>query len=272
MIDFQILKWWIDRGYALIPCKPNSKQIMFGWGEHQKRVSSIDQARRVFAGNANVATLGGPNVITLDFDNIGVYTMWCGHHPDYARSYTERTPRGGAHVFLRGQSPSGIVLIDGVEIKRVCMVFPSRVDDKQYSRGEGEILEADPVRVFSHLAKIGTRSAYVLREDQRHPLPRFSQSGHASLIEQIKTHWSVERVFLTYKPDTKLSQHGKVLTGRCPFHDDKNPSFYILPDIGVWGCHACGIRGDVINLYARFENITNNEAISRMKMRLEVAQ
>lgn len=268
MIDFQILQWWIDRGFSLIPCKPNSKQIMFGWGEHQKRVSSIDQARRVFAADANVATFGGPKVIILDFDNIGVYTYWANRHANIAKTYTEMTPRG-AHVFLRGSAPAGIALIDGVELKRVCMIYPSQIEEKKYTRGEGEILEADPVEVFSHLAKVGTRSAYVLREDQRHPLPRFSQSGHASMIEQIKKHWSIERVLLTYKPDIKLIERGRVVIGRCPFHDDKNPSFYVLPDIGVWGCHACGIRGDVINLYARFEGITNNEAISRMKMRLE---
>lgn len=41
---------------------------------------------------------------------------------------------------------------------------------------------------------------------------------------------------------------------RCPFHDDKTPSFTVDREGKLWNCHAgCG-GGDVVNLMARFED------------------
>jgi hypothetical protein len=42
--------------------------------------------------------------------------------------------------------------------------------------------------------------------------------------------------------------------GRCPFHDDSNPSFNVWVDpYGVerWGCFPCGLSGDVFDFVAR---------------------
>ena len=54
---------------------------------------------------------------------------------------------------------------------------------------------------------------------------------------------------------------GRWYRGRCPFHDDQNPSFWIDTERNLWGCHACGERGDVINLYAKNKGVTVNQAI-----------
>jgi len=60
----------------------------------------------------------------------------------------------------------------------------------------------------------------------------------------------------------------RFVPAHCPFHDDKEPSFWIDTDRNLWGCHACGVRGDVINLYARLKGLTNTEAIREMRSTL----
>lgn len=37
---------------------------------------------------------------------------------------------------------------------------------------------------------------------------------------------------------------------RCKFHDDHSPSFWIL-DNGIWGCFACGVKGNLQKLHER---------------------
>ena len=41
---------------------------------------------------------------------------------------------------------------------------------------------------------------------------------------------------------------GRELTGSCPFHEDRGPSFNVNPEIGKFFCFGCGARGDVFDL------------------------
>lgn len=51
----------------------------------------------------------------------------------------------------------------------------------------------------------------------------------------------------------KLIGNGNKRTAKCPFHEDRSPSFSVDVEKGVWCCHAgCG-GGSVIDLVARFE-------------------
>jgi hypothetical protein len=44
---------------------------------------------------------------------------------------------------------------------------------------------------------------------------------------------------------TTLRMRGDRGQGRCPFHDDRMPSFSVDDAKGLWHCHGCGIGGDV---------------------------
>lgn len=46
--------------------------------------------------------------------------------------------------------------------------------------------------------------------------------------------------------DTDLRRAGKQLTGRCPFHDEKTPSFFVNPDKQLYYCFGCHAGGDLI--------------------------
>jgi hypothetical protein len=47
---------------------------------------------------------------------------------------------------------------------------------------------------------------------------------------------------------------------RCPFHEDRNPSFAIRTGERTWHCFGCGERGDAISLVMRIKGFTFPEA------------
>lgn len=50
---------------------------------------------------------------------------------------------------------------------------------------------------------------------------------------------------------TDLRRAGAAWVGRCPFHDDRTPSFYVYtadPDDQHYHCHGCLAHGDVFDL------------------------
>lgn len=48
--------------------------------------------------------------------------------------------------------------------------------------------------------------------------------------------------------DCKLRQSGKNLSGLCPFHSERTPSFYIYTDTNSFYCFGCQKSGNSINL------------------------
>ena len=65
-----------------------------------------------------------------------------------------------------------------------------------------------------------------------------------SLIARIKARLRIEDV--AYRL-TELTGF-KNLKGRCPFHDDSSPSFYVYPETQSFYCFGCQVGGDVITL------------------------
>jgi DNA primase len=43
----------------------------------------------------------------------------------------------------------------------------------------------------------------------------------------------------------QLTRAGKDWKGKCPFHEDHTPSFYVVPSKGFYNCFGCGASGDV---------------------------
>ena len=60
----------------------------------------------------------------------------------------------------------------------------------------------------------------------------------------------------------ELRKSGKAYKGHCPFHEDKNPSFYVYPDSNRFICFGCGEKGDVIDFIMKLYNLTFKEALS----------
>jgi DNA primase len=53
----------------------------------------------------------------------------------------------------------------------------------------------------------------------------------------------------------KLKKAGKNYTARCPFHDEKTPSFSVNPDRQFYYCFGCGAGGNALGFLMDYENL-----------------
>lgn len=74
----------------------------------------------------------------------------------------------------------------------------------------------------------------------------------SSSVEQIKERLSIEEVVGSY---IKLERAGNSLKAKCPFHNEKTPSFFVSPDRGSYYCFGCGAKGDIFTFVQEFEGI-----------------
>ncbi|MFA6445674.1 MAG: DNA primase, partial [Candidatus Paceibacterota bacterium] len=42
---------------------------------------------------------------------------------------------------------------------------------------------------------------------------------------------------------------------KCPFHNEKTPSFFVSPDRGSYYCFGCGVKGDIFTFVQEFEGL-----------------
>jgi len=100
------------------------------------------------------------------------------------------------------------------------------------------------------------------RSFQRRPQPW--QGG--DLISNIKACYEILSAF----PNARPTSRGWYVT-QCPFHEDHNPSFWIDTNRGLCGCFAgCTEKPyDVIDLKAKLDHITCEEAIAEMATEID---
>ncbi len=68
--------------------------------------------------------------------------------------------------------------------------------------------------------------------------------------------------FVTLVSETvELRQRGQEFWGCCPFHGEKNPSFKVNPNTGLWHCFGCGDGGDLFSYVQRRENLDFLDAV-----------
>ncbi len=69
----------------------------------------------------------------------------------------------------------------------------------------------------------------------------------------------------------RLRKAGNSLTGLCPFHEEKTPSFTVNPHQKVFYCHGCGAGGDVIKFVRELLGFSYVEALEHLAQRAGVA-
>lgn len=90
----------------------------------------------------------------------------------------------------------------------------------------------------------------------------------AEAAKEIKKRLPIEQVVRRY---VKLSQRGANLFGLCPFHDERNPSFTVRPDLGFFKCFGCGIQGDVFTFIEKHLNMNFLEAAGMLAAEVNVS-
>lgn len=77
-------------------------------------------------------------------------------------------------------------------------------------------------------------------------------------IDEIFLSAKIEEVVSDFVP---LKKRGSNWVGVCPFHDDKNPSMYVSPRLGIFKCFVCGAGGNATHFLMEHEKISYPEAL-----------
>jgi DNA primase len=78
---------------------------------------------------------------------------------------------------------------------------------------------------------------------------------------------TIQTIFETVKVEdivsdfVKLTRRGVNYIGRCPFHNEKTPSFTVSPAKNIYKCFGCGAGGNPINFIMEHEQLSYPEAL-----------
>ncbi|MES2382274.1 MAG: DNA primase [Bacteroidota bacterium] len=71
-------------------------------------------------------------------------------------------------------------------------------------------------------------------------------------IDEIINAANIEQVIGDY---VRLKRKGANLSGLCPFHNEKSPSFSVSPAKGIYKCFGCGKAGNVVNFIMEHDSL-----------------
>jgi hypothetical protein len=254
---------WLSRGFGVLPVQPGSKSLVRGFGPFRGVINTAEDIEFWFRyRGANLAVVAPELSIILDFDQLQIYNQFAAAWPGLITSYSEATPRGGRHVWLKvlGSRPIIPDLVKGIEVKKFCLVHPSQIGGVSY-----EILEPGPILTISpdQLQEV-LKPYHAPGGDKYQPSPVAPVLGacgpefglnkglrqNHGIIARVKAAWPILNYLQYFEPKLQLEGRGAWRSGRCRWHPDHDPSLWVNVETNLFGCHACPAHGDVINWHA----------------------
>ncbi|RLQ21199.1 DNA primase [Seongchinamella sediminis] len=86
---------------------------------------------------------------------------------------------------------------------------------------------------------------------------RISQSFIDDLLDRVDIVDVIDR-------RVKLKKTGKNYSARCPFHEEKTPSFSVSPDKQFYYCFGCGAGGNALGFVMDYENVEFPQAVETL--------
>jgi len=77
-------------------------------------------------------------------------------------------------------------------------------------------------------------------------------------VEEIKSKIDIVDFIGQY---VTLKKAGSNYKARCPFHEERTPSFMVSRDKQIFKCFGCSVGGDVIEFLMKQENLNFREAL-----------
>ena len=99
--------------------------------------------------------------------------------------------------------------------------------------------------------------------------PRLHVAGRIkdSCVAEVKAAAAIVDVVASH---TQLRKAGAGYMGRCPFHEERTPSFSVSPAKGTYHCFGCGVGGDTIRFVQETEQLDFVGAIEWLADRFNV--
>ena len=85
-----------------------------------------------------------------------------------------------------------------------------------------------------------------------------------SFIDDLVAATDIVEVIGSYVP---LKRAGKEFKACCPFHDEKTPSFTVVPEKQFYHCFGCGAHGTAVGFLMDYANLEFLEAVEDLARR-----
>ena len=293
--------FWKSLGIATIPVYYKSKQPKIRWIDYADELPSDNLLGRWFASQyTNIAVIAGwQNLCIIDFDDMKAFNKWRDWADEKTGSTAQKALRysrislsaRGVHIYIFCTDAVNLKLpgIDILAARKYALIPPSvHPSGTQYFLSHDlmpvwvdSIREMFPAGQIDKALEEQTRPIHTEQKsagtvDPSLPYDPWDSAGTEtnrsvgmSVVDEIKARFRIEDFF----PHAEHSGGGgRWMITRCPFHNDRNPSFSIDTEGQVCKClsgHGCTPKPlDVIGLYAKLHNLTNEEAITEMRKSL----
>lgn len=81
------------------------------------------------------------------------------------------------------------------------------------------------------------------------------------IIDAVRERTDISEVISRH---VALVRKGRSIVGLCPFHQEKTPSFHVIPDKGIYHCFGCQAGGDVFRFLMMLEGLSFVEAVKEL--------
>ena len=92
----------------------------------------------------------------------------------------------------------------------------------------------------------------------------------------IRNNLSVDQILNEFNNKSRLSDliskyvqltpRGNSFIGKCPFHNEKTPSFNVSDEKGLFHCFGCKVGGNAITFLMKYKNLSFGEAINELSI------